>query len=205
MGDISKAEKTNSPFAYALPQLKPCLAAKSKGDAFSFLLSFFEDGRKKERRKTWSGKTKQNKTKSLHGPVCANAAEESKDALTKQARNAEAWVLKHIRFMLFLPQTKNMFPFEMVESTAVLKSLGTSETNDPSQTVLTGSVLEPSESCDWCRITAAPSFSTSIIAQWKSCGAVGLSYNIVYITRWCKAPPAKLHCWIMIFTNTKRA
>lgn len=33
-----------------------------------------------------------------------------------------------------------MFPFEMVESTAVLKSLGTSETNDPSQTVLTGSV-----------------------------------------------------------------
>lgn len=52
MGDISKAEKTNGPFAYALPQLKPCLAAKSKGDAFSFLLSFFEDGRKKERRKT---------------------------------------------------------------------------------------------------------------------------------------------------------
>lgn len=76
-----------------------------------------------------------------------NAAE-SKDTLTKQARNAEAQVLKHIRFMLFLPQTKNMFPFEMVESTAVLKSLGTSETNDPSQTVLTGSVLEPDESCD---------------------------------------------------------
>lgn len=129
----------------------------------------------------------------------------SKDALTKQARNAEARVLKHIRFMLFLPQTKNMFPFEMVESTAVLKSLGTSETNDPSQTVLTGSVLEPGKSCDWCRITAAPSFSTSIIAQWKSCGAVRLSYNVVYIIRWCKAPPAKLHCWIMIFTNSKRA
>lgn len=77
-----------------------------------------------------------------------NAAEESEDTLTKQARNAEARVLKHIRFMLFLPQTKNMFPFEMVESTAVLKSLGTSETNDPSQTVLTGSVLEPGKSCD---------------------------------------------------------
>lgn len=91
-------------------------------------------------------KTKQKK--SLHGPVCVNAAEESEDTLTKQARNAEARVLKHIRFILFLPQTKNMFPFEMVESTAVLKSLGTSETNDPSQTVLTGSVLEPGKSCD---------------------------------------------------------
>lgn len=92
---------------------------------------------------------KQNQTKkSLHGPVRVNAAEESKDTLTKQARNAEARVLKHIRFTLFLPQTKNMFPFEMVESTAVLKSLGTSETNDPSQTVLTGSVLEPGKSCD---------------------------------------------------------
>lgn len=114
-----------------------------------FFLFVFLWGREEKRREEdlkWKNKTK--KKKSRHGATCANAAEESKDSLTKQARNAEARVLKHIRFMLFLPQTKNMFPFEMVESTAVLKSLGTSETNDPSQTVLTGSVLEPSESCD---------------------------------------------------------
>lgn len=114
-----------------------------------FFLSVFLWGWEEKRREEdlkWKNKTK--KKKSCRGAACVNAAEESKDALTKQARNAEARVLKHIRFMLFLPQTKNMFPFEMVESTAVLKSLGTSETNDPSQTVLTGSVLEPSESCD---------------------------------------------------------
>lgn len=45
------------------------------------------EGKKKEGRLEVE---KQNKTKSLHGPVCVNAAEESKDALTKQARNAEA-------------------------------------------------------------------------------------------------------------------
>lgn len=33
---------------------------------------------------------KQNQKKSRHGVACANAAEESKDVLTKQARNAEA-------------------------------------------------------------------------------------------------------------------
>lgn len=120
-----------------MPSLK-----KQRG--FIFFLSFFLGGGRgggdwrggKEDLK-WKNKTKK---KSSCGAACANVAEESKDALTKQARNAGARALKRIRFMLFLPQTKNMFPFEMVESTAVLKSLGTSETNDPSQTVLTGSV-----------------------------------------------------------------
>lgn len=101
---------------------------------------------------------------------------------------------------LFLPQTRSMFPFEMVESTAVFKSLGTSETNDPSQTVLTGSAWEPKESCDWCRITAIPPLFPSITAQWNSWGTIRLSYDAVYIRRWGKAPPEVLHgCfWIII-------
>lgn len=104
---------------------------------------------------------------------------------------------------LFLPQTRSMFPFEMVESTAVLKSLGTSETNDPSQTVLTGSAGEPKESCDWCRITAIPPLFTSITAQWNSWGTVWLSYDAVYIRRRCKVPPEVLQgCfWIIILAN----
>lgn len=175
-------------------------------DAFSFFLSFFGDGRKKEGRKIWSGKTKQNKTKKPPWTrMCESCQGEQRHA---DKTSQECWGPSsetHTVYVVLTTNQKYVPIWNVVESTAVLKSLGTSETNDPSQTVLTGSVLEPGKSCDWCRITAAPSFSTSIIAQWKSCGAVGLSYNIVYVTRWCKALPAKLHCWIMIFTNSKRA
>lgn len=142
MGDVSKAEKQNLPLLKHCWSLNTCLAVKSKVDSFSsiffFFLSLGGGGRRKKEDLKW--KNNPPKKRSSCGAACVNAAEESKDALTKQARNAGARALKHIRFMLFLPQTKNMFPFEMVESTAVLKSLGTSETNDPSQTVLTGSV-----------------------------------------------------------------
>lgn len=142
MGDTPKGEKQILPLLKNFWSLNLCQALKSRGDSFSSCLSFLEGGGGGglERREGRPEVEKQNEKKSSCGAACANVAEESKDALTKQARNAGARALKRIRFMLFLPQTKNMFPFEMVESTAVLKSLGTSETNDPSQTVLTGSV-----------------------------------------------------------------
>lgn len=54
----------------------------------SFCLSLGTGGKKKGGRPEVE---KQNqKKKSRCGAACANAAEESKDALTKQARNAEA-------------------------------------------------------------------------------------------------------------------
>lgn len=56
----------------------------------------------------------------------------------QRSRNPEAWTLERRPCVLFLPQTRTMFPFEMAGSTAVRKIPWYLETNDPSQAVRTG-------------------------------------------------------------------
>lgn len=65
-----------------------------------------------------------------HGHLCGEyregatrrgdtAGPKGKRSHAQRSRNSEAGILEHTRCMLFLPQTRTMFPFEMVGSTAV--------------------------------------------------------------------------------------